>query len=132
MGRHMLVRCAAPTGRSSPVGLREGIRKMRFVQGIVGVAALIALAGGANATIVDLTTPMSSGVVNGARFETADFRAAGTGLIHSFVRVQASGTEQGYNTSGRPVAFDENTSPNYTRNLTYADIPTRVIGGVTY
>jgi hypothetical protein len=105
---------------------------MRSVMGIVGTAALMALAGAANATIVDLTAPMSSGTVNGALFETADFRAAGTGLIQSFVRVQANGTEQGYNTSGRPLAFNENSSPNFTRNLTYGDIPTRVIGGVSY
>src|SRR5262245_17204786 len=100
---------------------------MRFVTSLVGAAALCGIAGTASATIVDLTTPMSSGVVNGARFETADFRSAGTGVIQSFVRVQANGTEQGYNTSGRPVAFNENTSPNFTRNLTYGDIPSRVI-----
>ena len=105
---------------------------MRSVKTVIGVAALACVAGGANATIVDLTTSGSSGVINGARFETADFRSAGTGVIQSFVRVQRNGTEQGYNTSGRPVAFDEHTDPNFTHNLTFGDIPNRVIAGVTY
>ena len=98
----------------------------------VGLAALAGVASPASATIVDLTTIGSSGTVNGALFEQSEVRAAGTGIIQSFVRMQRTGTQQGYNTSGRPVAFDENTSPNFTRNLTFGDIPTRVIGGVAY
>src|SRR5262245_39962819 len=91
-----------------------------------------AIASAASASIVDLTNPGSFGVVNGARFETADFRPAGTGVLNSFVRIQQNGTEQGYNTSGRPVAFDEKTDPNFTRNLTFGEIPTMTVNGVDY
>ena len=105
---------------------------MSSVNRVVGLFALVGLAGAANAAIVDLTAPLSQGTINGALFETTDFRTAGTGVIRPIVRVQANGTEQGYNTSGRPVAFDEHTDPNFTRNAVFGDIPSRIIGGVTY
>jgi hypothetical protein len=105
---------------------------MKTCVALAAVAALAGAAGSAQAVIVDLTAPLSSGTINGARFETVDFRTAGTGVIDSFVRIQRNGTEQGYNTSGRPVQFDETTDPNFTRNLTFGEIPTRVIDGVSY
>jgi hypothetical protein len=105
---------------------------MKICVAFAAVAALAGAAGTSQAAIVDLTAPTSFGLINGARFETVDFRTAGTGVIDSFVRIQRNGTEQGYNTSGRPVQFDEHTDPNFTRNLTYGEIPTRVIGGVSY
>jgi hypothetical protein len=94
---------------------------------ILSAATLFASTG--QATVVDLTTAHSSGFINGARFATADFQAAGTGVIDSFVRIQHNGTEQGYNTSGRPCAFDENTSGNYTRDLRLSEIPIVTIAG---
>jgi hypothetical protein len=93
--------------------------------------ALACVAGSANATIVDLTHTGGSGVVNGGRFETNDFRSAGTGVIDPFVRIQANGNESGYNTSGTPLPFDDKAGP-FTRNLTYGEVPTRNIGGVDY
>jgi hypothetical protein len=99
----------------------------------LALVALCAAAGGATANIVDLTAPMSQGMIGGVIFETSDFRAGGTGIINSFVRVSSNNAVvQGYNTSGRPVAFDENTSPNFTRNLTFGEVPVRVINGVEY
>jgi hypothetical protein len=97
-----------------------------------GLAALGLCAAGACGDVIDLTTTGSSGVVNGARFETQDFRSAGTGVIQPFVRIQHSGTEQGYNTSGRPTAFDENSSPNFTRNLQLGQVPVVTIDGANY
>jgi hypothetical protein len=102
-----------------------------------GLAALggiaLSMAGaGARGAVVDLTTSQT-GTVNGALVQRADFRPAGSGFINSFVRVSSNqGTEQGYNTSGRPVAFDENTSPIFTRNLTYGNVPVVTSGGVQY
>ena len=90
------------------------------------------LSASAGADIIDLTTQNSFGVVNGARFETQDFRSAGTGVIQPVVRIQKNGTEQGYNTSGRPTAFDENTSPNFTRNLQLFEVPVITIEGTGY
>lgn len=99
---------------------------------ILGAAAVAAASGAAMGNIVDLTSPMTFGTIGGARFETSDFRPAGTGFINSFVRIQANGTEQGYNTSGRPVAFDEHTDPNFTRNIQVGNLPVLNVGGTDY
>jgi hypothetical protein len=40
--------------------------------------------------------------------------------------------QQGYNSDHRPVQFDENTSPQFTRSLTLAGVPIVDIGGVQY
>jgi hypothetical protein len=85
---------------------------------------------------VDLTTPGATGVINGAVFTQAQARPTGTGVIDSFVRIQALGnkatTEQGYNTSARPLAYDENNSPNFTRTLAVADVPAVTVDGIRY
>jgi hypothetical protein len=105
--------------------------------GIKGLAALAlcAACGSATAqTVIDLTQPLSQGTVGGTIFETFDFRTAGTGSINSFVRLQNNGTQEGYNTSGRPLTNwpNVNTSPNFTRDLTYGEIPSYVIDGIEY
>src|SRR5258708_4456819 len=105
---------------------------MAVMKGAMGMLAFAGFGAASNASVVDLTTSGNFGTINGARFETADFRPAGTGYINSFVRIQRDGTEQGYNTSGRPVVFDEKTDGNYTRNIRYGDVPTVQIGGVSY
>jgi hypothetical protein len=98
----------------------------------VSVALLALCAGAANADVVNLTQPMSAGVIGGTRFETSDFRTGGTGAIDSFVRIQAANQTvvQGYNTSGIR-RFDE-LGGNFTRDLTFGEIPTRVIDGIEY
>jgi len=97
---------------------------------LIVVAGLTVAASSAMAVTVDLTPPGPQfGTINGARFETSDFRSGGTGVINSFVRLQQSGFERGYNTSGRPVAFNENTSPQFTRDLTIGQVPIRNIDG---
>lgn len=108
--------------------------RVKFVSaaGSAAAVALSAAAPAARGAFVDLTTSMS-GSINGALYQRADFRPAGTGFIDSFVRIDTnSEVKQGYNTSGRPVAFDENTSPNFTRNITYGDVPTVAFEGVDY
>jgi hypothetical protein len=88
------------------------------------------------APTVDLSTHAAIGEINGALFQQADAQPTGSGVIHSFVRLQAQGAkqtaQQGYNTDARPVQFDENTSPTFTRALRLGDVPTIDIGGVTY
>jgi hypothetical protein len=72
---------------------------------------------------VDLTETGGEGFVNGAFF-TNDAQGAGTGVIDSFVRISTNqSVEEGYNTSDRPLEFDENSSPNFTRDLLFSDIP---------
>jgi hypothetical protein len=99
---------------------------------LLGAAAATALGAGANAELVNLLTAGSSGTINGARFETTSVRPTGTGTIDSFLRIHEMSMEQGYNTSGRPVAFDEITDPNFTRNLRLSELSTRTINGTTY
>ena len=93
---------------------------------IIMVAAAVVVA----APTVSLTNHATSGTINGAVFIQNDLSATGTGLINSFVRIQKTGIEQGYNTDARPVSYDENTSPTFTRSIVIADIPTMTIGGI--
>ncbi|WP_205123459.1 hypothetical protein, partial [Marimonas lutisalis] len=72
---------------------------------------------------VDLTIDGNSGELGGVIFST-DAEGAGTGVINSFVRINTNDlVEEGYNTSYRPVDYDENTSPQYTRDLFFGEIP---------
>jgi hypothetical protein len=106
---------------------------MSILKTVVRAApALLLLAGAANANILDLTAPHSQGTIGGAIFQTVDLAPTGSGVFDSFVRIQRTGTEQGYNTSGRPVAFNENTSPTFTHNLTVGDIPVVSYQGSNY
>ncbi len=85
---------------------------------------------------VDLTTAGADGVINGAIFRQFTMRPTGTGYIDSFVRLQAKGAgtqaEQGYNTDARPLSYDENNSPQFTRSLLLSSVPLVDIGGVKY
>lgn len=80
---------------------------------------------------IDLTTVGSSGTVNGAVFLQYDpDHSMGTGVIDSFLRIQNNGVEQGYNTDGRPLEFDEGSV--WTRALLLSDIPILNKGGTDY
>jgi hypothetical protein len=66
----------------------------------------------------NLSTPS----INGAIFQSTNNKSsAGTGNIDSFLRVQATGTEQGFNTDA-PATLDAK-SGNFTRSLLLSDIP---------
>src|SRR5687767_13525072 len=87
----------------------------------------------APAVALDLTTDDSAGVINDAIFRQCDAQPTGTGFIQSFVRVQTNaGIEQGYNTDARPLQFNENNSPNFTRSLRVEDAPLVSVDGVLY
>lgn len=85
---------------------------------------------------VDLSTHGSIGTINDAIFRQFDAQPTGTGVINSFVRLQAPNAkvavQQGYNTDGRPLQFDENKSPVFTRSLQLQDVPVVNIGGQLY
>lgn len=92
---------------------------------------LMPVAGQAN--IVDLTTDGSSGAIGTGLFFQSEQAPSGTGVIDSFVRISTNNpVEQGYNTSARPLLYDENTSPTFTRDLLLSSVPTKTIGGVVY
>jgi len=89
-----------------------------------------------DATALDLTARGSDGWVNGAYFAQTDAQPTGTGHIQSFLRIQGASakgvTQQGYNTAARPLQFDENTSPQFTRALKASEVPTVNVGGQMY
>ncbi len=91
--------------------------------------------GASSSATLDLTLTDSSttqGFINDALFSN-DAVGAGTGVIDSFVRISTNAdTEEGYNTSGRKLEFDENSSPNFTRDLQLQDIPIIYIDGTAY
>lgn len=74
----------------------------------------------ANAIMVDLTSVGASGSIGAAYFEQIDPQSTGTGVIDPFVRIQASGTERGFNTDYRPFGpdlADVNTSAQFTKSI---------------
>src|SRR3954447_8259768 len=69
---------------------------------------------------VDLTFDGASGTINGGIFQTSQVQPAGTGTFNSFVRIQHTGTEQGYNSDTAPQ-FDEKAS--FDHSILLANIP---------
>jgi hypothetical protein len=88
------------------------------------------------APTLDLTTPGAIGAINGAIFLECANQPTGTGVIRSFVRLQTPNgkatVEQGYNTDVRPLQFDENNSPQFTRALHLSELPVVNVGGANY
>ena len=81
---------------------------------------------------LDLTEDGFDGYINGAYFQQADEASTGTGLIQSFVRIQAKGVEMGYNTDYRPFTYDELNSSTFTHSLLLEDVPTVKLDGISY
>jgi hypothetical protein len=86
--------------------------------------------------VIDLTTAGAAGAAGGAVFEQVSPQPTGTGYIRSFVRLQGAasggGAEQGFNTDARPLSYDENSSPQFTRSLTLGQVPVVTVNGVNY
>jgi hypothetical protein len=93
-------------------------------------ACVLATVSSAGAISLDLTTAGSSGTVNGALFQQIDPQSTGTGVIDPFLRVQATGTEAGFNTGLSPMP-DVKTG-TWTHELLLTDVPIVTIGGVQY
>jgi len=66
----------------------------------VGLLSLAVAGGQAFATTVALTAEGQSGTVNGATFTEVSTQPTGSGVLGSFLRIQATGSEAGYNTGG--------------------------------
>ena len=83
-------------------------------------------------TVTDLTAG-GTATVNGAILTTNDSQATGSGVIDSFVRIGGNDAcIQGYNTNFRPLEFDENNSPRFTRDLSLSAVPIVNINGTDY
>jgi hypothetical protein len=76
---------------------------MRAKQALLTLVGTAAFAAAAPATALDLVNAGDSGFVNGAFFQQVPDQSTGTGVIEPFLRVQANGTEQGFNTSVNQV-----------------------------
>jgi hypothetical protein len=79
---------------------------------------------------LNLTTVGSQGEINGAIFQQVNTSLPGT--LQSFVRLDADGVEQGYNTDARPTQFDERPNRSVTRSLQLKNVPEVTIGSTTY
>ncbi len=85
--------------------------------------------------VVDLTTVGAHATIGSVLFQQTDTQPTGSGVIHSFVRVHAGGiaaVAQGYNTDARPLQYDENSSPVFTRSLQLSEAPIVFVNGVAY
>src|SRR5438270_14073760 len=101
--------------------------KRNFTAALVA-AGMFAIAGIAQATVVDLINNDQEAVTNQygtAYFQFTQPQPTGTGFIDPFLRVQANGTEQGYNTSGG-TPFDDKAGP-WTHNIQFSDLQSTAV-----
>jgi hypothetical protein len=96
-------------------------------------AVILTVAPSAFAEVVDLVNN-TSGTLNNALYIRASVAPAGSGVLESFVRIQGTGNqdfEQGYNTDGRPLQYDENSSATFTHSLLLTAVPiVNIPGGI--
>jgi len=106
-----------------------------------GIASLLGAATTTSAAVCDLTTYGSScgpALFGGAIYQHMTVQPTGTGVIDPFLRLQATRTEQGYNTSDRSyptpekMQFDQKEPLNYTHDLQTSAVPIVNIDGVSY
>src|SRR5437588_6983220 len=71
---------------------------------------------------LDLTTADSFGTINGAIFLTGAIQPSGEGGFNSFVQIQRTGVEQGYNSDHGPQ-FDEKSTQANNHSILLADVP---------
>jgi len=99
---------------------------------LLAAVAAVAFTTQARAAVVDLTTSTdATGSINGALFYATDQQPAGTGFIDSFLRVQASPTEQGYNTDGG-FPFDDKNPHNFQHSIQLSSLSTFTLDGTAY
>src|SRR2546421_5082715 len=128
-----IIKNAAMTNRHAAKDNRnmKNIRVSSLSALLITAVALL-FATGARASVVDLTTSLSaSGSINDALFFASDQQPAGTGFIDPFLRVQASPTEQGYNTDGG-FPFDDKNPHNFQHSLLLSSLSTFTLNGTAY
>jgi hypothetical protein len=108
--------------------------KRNFTAALVALG-MLAMASVSQAVIVDLVNNDSGTVTNSygtAIFQFTQPQPTGTGVIQPFLRIQATGVEQGYNTSGG-TPFDDKAGP-WTHDLKFSDLKSTAVAvnGTTY
>lgn len=112
-------------------GLTDWRNEMNKYSKIAAVAASAFVAMNANAEELNLTDASSpGGFINGAFFERSDYQPAGTGVIDPFLRLQETGTEEGFNTTEKNVL--NNKDGTWTHALQVIDVPVTVLNDVSY
>jgi hypothetical protein len=97
---------------------------------LASTAICMCIGGSAIAgTTVDLTTAGASGTIGIATFQQIDPQSTGTGILDPFLRLQANGSEAGYNTSVSGAVFDDKTGI-WTHDLLLSTLKTVNNGGV--
>jgi len=102
--------------------------KRNFTAALVA-AGMFAMAGAAQATVLDLGSS-GSGSINGAIFQTNNDHPTGTGVYDPFLTVQNSPWEQGYNSS--VGNFDTKREPQWNHEIQFSDLQTTTINGIAY
>src|SRR2546423_4465221 len=108
--------------------------KRNFTAALIA-AGMFAIASIAQATVVDLVNNDQGSITNQygtAIFQFTQPQPTGTGYIDPFLRVQASPSEQGYNTSGG-TPFDDKGGP-WTHDIKFSDLQSTAVtlNGQTY
>jgi hypothetical protein len=94
------------------------------VMAVVGFAVL-----SAQAAEFALTNVGASVTIDGAIYTQVDPQSTGTGVFQPFMRIQATGTEEGYNTSERPMDLKNDS---WTVDLPYASLAVINTNGIDY
>lgn len=87
-----------------------------------------------NGATIDLTSAGASGYANGGFFQQISPQSTGTGVIDSFLRIQANGTEQGFNNSVSEFTLDDvakGGSP-FNHDIRLSGVPLVNINGQNY
>jgi hypothetical protein len=106
--------------------------KPKIAVSLLAAIAAVVSATQIQASVVDLTSGIgATGSFNGAFFFATDQQPAGTGFIDPFLRVQASPTEQGYNTDGG-FPFDDKNPHNFQHSLQLSSLAQFNVNGTQY
>lgn len=81
-------------------------------------------------TFGNLTSAGSSAWLNGAWFQQIPGGSTGTGVIDPFLRLQAGGSQVGFNTDTKSVL--DNKDGAWTRSVLLSSVPTVNISGTSY
>lgn len=91
---------------------------------LLALALVVSTSAFGSAAVIDLSDPnVTSGTINGAEFVFSKQQPAGSGVFDSFVRLQANGNEQGYNTdaANNALPFDE-VGGAFTHSLAFSSL----------
>ena len=98
---------------------------------LTGGTLSFTLASTAGAVVIDLVNG-NTGTSNNTIYRWVDQQSTGTGVINPFLRIQASGTEQGYNNSCCTNQPWDTKAGIWTHDLLLGDLVTKTIGGLSY